>query len=54
MYCRFVFNIPREIQMNIVIIEQNKIYRESLKTALDQIPDFKVVFDTDNIVVLKK
>jgi DNA-binding NarL/FixJ family response regulator len=35
-------------QMNIVIIEQNKIFRESLKTALDQIPDLKVVFDTDN------
>jgi len=34
--------------MNIVIIEQNKIYRESLKTALDQIPDFIVVFDMDN------
>lgn len=34
--------------MNIVIIEQNKTYRESLKTALDQIPEIKVVFDTDN------
>jgi DNA-binding NarL/FixJ family response regulator len=34
--------------MNIVIIEQNKIFRESLKTALDQIPDFNVVLDTDN------
>lgn len=34
--------------MNIVIIEQNKIYRESLKTALDQIPDFKVVRDMGN------
>jgi len=34
--------------MNIVIIDQNIIYRESLKTALDQIPDFKVVWDMDN------
>ncbi len=34
--------------MNIVIIEQNKIFRESLKTALDQIPGFTVVFDADN------
>lgn len=34
--------------MNIIIIEQNKVFRESLKTALDQIPDFKVVLDTDN------
>jgi DNA-binding NarL/FixJ family response regulator len=34
--------------MNIVIIDQNIIYRESLKTALDQIPDFNVVWDTDN------
>ncbi len=35
-------------QMNIVIIEQNKIFRESLKTALNQVNDFKVVFDADN------
>ena len=34
--------------MNIIIIDQNIIYRESLRTALDQIPDFKVVFDMDN------
>ena len=34
--------------MNIVIIERNKIYRESLKTVLDQIPDFNVVFEMDN------
>ena len=34
--------------MNIVIIEENKIFRESLKTALNQIPDFEVVFDADN------
>jgi len=34
--------------MNIVIIEQNKVYRESLKTALSQVNDFKVVFDADN------
>jgi DNA-binding NarL/FixJ family response regulator len=36
--------------MNIVIIEQNKTYRESLKTALCQVNDFKVVFDADNSV----
>jgi len=36
--------------MNIVIIEQNKIFRESLKTALSQVNDFKVVFDADNSV----
>jgi len=35
--------------MNIVIIEQNKIYRESLKVALDQIYDFNVVCDVENI-----
>ena len=34
--------------MNIVIIEQNKIFRESLKTVLNQIADFEVVFDADN------
>lgn len=34
--------------INIILIEQNKIFRESLKTVLDQIHDFKVVFDTDN------
>jgi len=35
--------------MNIAIIEKNNFYRESLKTALNQIIDFKVVFDADNI-----
>ena len=35
--------------MNIVIIEQNKIFRESLKTVLNQIQDFKVIFDSDTI-----
>ena len=35
--------------MNIIIIEQNKIYRESLKVALDQIYDFNVVCDVENI-----
>ena len=34
--------------MNILIIDRNIIYRESLRTALDQIPDFKVVSDMDN------
>ena len=35
--------------MNIVIIEKNKIFRESLKTVLNQIQDFKVIFDSDTI-----
>ena len=34
--------------MNIIIFEQNKVFRESLKTALDQIQDFNVFFDTEN------
>ncbi len=34
--------------MNIILIEQNKIYRESLKTALSQVKGFDVVFETDN------
>ena len=34
--------------MNIAIVEQNKAYRESLKILLNQIPGFRVVFDTDN------
>lgn len=34
--------------INIIIIEQNKIFRESLKTALEQIPDFRIVVDMDN------
>ena len=35
--------------MNIVIIEQNKTFRESLKTVLNQIQDFVVVFDSENL-----
>ena len=35
--------------INIAIIENNNIYRESLKTALNQIDGFMVVFNTDNI-----
>jgi two-component SAPR family response regulator len=34
--------------MNIIIFEQNKVFRESLKTALDQIQDFNVFFDTES------
>jgi two-component system secretion response regulator SsrB len=34
--------------MNLAIVEQNKLYREGLKTLLNQTPDFRVVFDTDN------
>jgi DNA-binding NarL/FixJ family response regulator len=33
--------------MNIAIVEQNKLYRESLMALLNQTPDFRVVFDTD-------
>jgi DNA-binding NarL/FixJ family response regulator len=35
--------------MNIVIIENNNFYRESLKVALNQIDDFNISFDTDNL-----
>ena len=35
--------------MNIAIIENNNFYRESLKTALNQIVDFKVSFDSDDL-----
>ena len=41
-------------QINIVIIEHNSIYRESLKTALDQVPGFKVVYDADNYTTMNK
>jgi len=34
--------------MNLAIVEQNKLYREGLKMLLNQTPDFRVVFDTDN------
>jgi DNA-binding NarL/FixJ family response regulator len=37
---------------NIAIIEKNTFYRESLKIVLNQIDDFNVVFDTDNILPL--
>ena len=37
---------------NIAIIEHNSFYRESLKTALNQIDDFNVVFDVDNIALI--
>ena len=39
--------------MKIVIIEKNKIFRESLKTALNQISGFKVVGDAENISYLQ-
>jgi|GEM_PF-1284205 len=35
--------------MNIAVIEQNKIYRESLGTVLNQINDFNVVYCGDNL-----
>jgi len=38
---------------NIIIIEPNKIFRESLKTVLEQVHDFNVVFDTDNLYSLE-
>jgi two-component SAPR family response regulator len=31
-----------------MIFEQNKVFRESLKTALDQIQDFNISFDTES------
>lgn len=34
--------------MNIAIIEKNKLYRESLRTVLNQVPDFNVVCDSDD------
>jgi len=34
--------------MNLAIVEQNKLFREGLKVLLNQTPDFRVVFDTDN------
>jgi DNA-binding NarL/FixJ family response regulator len=39
--------------MNIVIIAQNKIFRESLKTVLAQIAGFNIVFDADNFYSLE-
>ncbi|MHC1738151.1 MAG: response regulator [Ignavibacteriaceae bacterium] len=36
--------------MEIVIIENNKHYREGLKTILNQIDDFNVVFDCCNFM----
>ena len=32
--------------IKIAIVEKSKLYRESLRTALNQILDFEVVFDT--------
>jgi DNA-binding NarL/FixJ family response regulator len=32
--------------INIAIIDQNRTFRESLKTLLEQIQDFRVVFNT--------
>ncbi len=43
-----IYENSKEKLMNIVIIEQNKIFRESLRTALKQIPGFNIVFDSDN------
>lgn len=34
--------------MNIIIFEQNKVFRESLKTVLDQIQDFNIFMDTES------
>lgn len=33
--------------MNIIITEQNKVFRESLRTALNQISDFNIILDSD-------
>jgi len=35
--------------INIAIIENNKIYRESLKTVLNQIDDFNVVYSSEGL-----
>jgi DNA-binding NarL/FixJ family response regulator len=35
--------------MNIAIIEKNNLYRESLRTVLNQIEDFTVVYESDNL-----
>lgn len=35
--------------MNIAILEKNKLYRESLKTVLNQINDFKVIYEGDDL-----
>lgn len=40
--------------MNIAIVEQNKLYRESLKTLLNQTADFRVVLDTGDDAELMK
>jgi DNA-binding NarL/FixJ family response regulator len=40
------FSIPKE--MDIAIVEPNKLYRESLRALLNQTADFRVVFDTDS------
>jgi DNA-binding NarL/FixJ family response regulator len=34
---------------NIIIIEENRLYRESLRLALSQINDFNIVLDGDTI-----
>jgi len=36
----------RTMAINIAIIDQNEIYRKSLKTLLEQIEGFRVVFDS--------
>ncbi len=44
----FVSKLVQNSKMNIAIIEKNELYRESLKTVLNQIDDFNVVCDCDN------
>jgi DNA-binding NarL/FixJ family response regulator len=39
--------MKQKLKLNIAIIENNEVYRESLKTLLGQVPDFEIVFDTD-------
>ena len=34
---------------NIIIVEENRLYRESLRLALSQIDDFNIVLDADTI-----
>ena len=40
--------------INIAIVEKNVFQRESLRTILSQIPDFKIISDTENFSDLMK
>ena len=40
--------------INIAIVEKNVFYRESLRTILSQIPDFRIISDTESYSDLMK